>query len=161
MKPAQIMRSKPLDPPSSISKCLKSLKTVQKVDPLLSRLWDDWEKIVGESLSLHCIPINLKNQRVTIGVSELQWSRALNFHRQSLILSFRKQGFNVRDLQVQQYSSSYSLGDRLNQNLTTWQYHPSRIDLHGISSCPACNSFTSQGEIARWGNCSLCQRNKF
>ncbi|MDG2216199.1 MAG: DUF721 domain-containing protein, partial [Synechococcus sp. cluster2_bin.235] len=43
---------------------------------------------------------------------------------------------------------------------SVWARHPSRIDVHGMASCPCCDSPAPAGEMALWGHCGFCRRLK-
>ena len=44
------------------------------------------------------------------------------------------------------------------QEAEVWGAHPSRVDVHGMATCPRCSSPAPAGEMARWGYCSFCRQ---
>ncbi|BBL86469.1 hypothetical protein PMYN1_Chma664 (chromatophore) [Paulinella micropora] len=161
MKIAPILRPAPRPSPDSIADCLIKLKETWQKDSHLIDLLADWENIAGPQIAHHCQPIGFKNQKLIVGAKESDWLQALIWNRKRLLQSLRKRGFEVRDLQIKRYHSENNRSNQISTNLLVRECNPHRGDIHGISNCPVCHCSASTGEMARWGHCSLCQRNKF
>nr|YP_002049361.1 hypothetical protein PCC_0736 [Paulinella chromatophora]ACB43151.1 hypothetical protein PCC_0736 [Paulinella chromatophora] len=161
MEPKRILRANPVTSPNAISRCLSELKQTWKANANLAALWQDWNEIVGPQLALHCQPISLRDQVLTIGASDPQWRQALQYNRQKLIGSVKNWGFEIREVRIQQHYFNKIVGSRMNEELIIWDCHPSRADIHGMVNCPTCQSPAPTGEMARWGHCGFCKRSSF
>ncbi|KGG12965.1 MULTISPECIES: DUF721 domain-containing protein [Prochlorococcus] len=142
--------------PSSLSSCLDNLQNDFKRNKRIASLWQDWPKIAGKDLSLHCKPLSINRGVLTIGASHPQWIQALIFNKTQLLAALKAKGHEVKSLKIQ---SHYVIkADEKQTEQTIWKNHPSRIDIHGIKTCVYCNRPSPAGEISLWGKCSLCRR---
>ncbi len=141
---------------SSLENCLETLKIDWKKNKNISSIWHDWPKIVGENLANNCRPINLSHGILIIGASHPQWLQALTYNRHQLLASLRAQGHSIKDLRVQHLHRVSKKKHEDEKEL--WEKHPSRIDIHGTSTCEICGSPSPLGEIKLWGRCGFCRQ---
>ena len=143
-----------------ISSCIESVKSNwQKRSDSIAGLWQDWSKITGEPLASNCRPISLRRKILTIGANHPQWLQALKYNRNQLLARLKAKGYEIRDLRIQQYHPS-SAKKQLESESSIWARHPSRIDVHGMSTCKVCSSPAPAGEMGLWGMCGFCRRQK-
>ena len=143
-------------PVQPLVECLESLRSSWRKEGSMAALWQDWPQLAGSPLSDHCRPLNLIRGVLTVGARHPQWRQALQYSKPQLLAAVRSAGHPVRDLRIQQYHPSSS--SALETEESVWARHPSRIDIHGMSSCPCCKSPAPAGEMALWGHCGFCRR---
>ena len=118
---------------------------------------ENWSILAGEQLSKNCIPIRLQKDVLFVGAEHPQWRQALIYNRMKLLASIKAAGHKVKDIKVQQYHPPKNQESEESE-LSVWERHPSRIDVHGIAICPCCDNPAPAGEMALWGNCGFCRR---
>ena len=144
--------------PEQLKNCLGSLQRDWRRDDHLAALWQDWPSIAGAHLSPHCRPLALQRGILTVGASHPQWRQALQYNRPQLLSALTRAGHAVRDLRIQQHHAIAS--QKLEDEATIWARHPSRIDVHGMGTCPSCQRPAPNGEIKLWDHCGFCHRQK-
>jgi len=143
---------------SSLSSCLEEIKTDwKKKQNNVAGLWQEWSQIAGEPLASNCRPLSLRRGNLVVGASHPQWLQALLYNRMKLLASLRSKGYEIRDIRIQQYHS-VALEINKESEISIWERHPSRVDIHGITKCANCSSPTPSGEMALWGMCMFCRR---
>ena len=145
-------------PAAPLSGCLDDLQRRWQQGGHLAALWQRWPQIAGPQLAPHCRPLRLQGGVLSVGAAPGPWLQALQYNRHQLLAALRVHGFELRDLRVERalpLPQSAADGAAVEQ---AWQCHPSRVDVHGLATCPACGSPAPAGEMARWGHCSFCRR---
>ena len=143
---------------SSVYSCLEKIKIDwKKKANNIASLWQEWSQIAGEPLASNCRPISFRRGNLVIGASHPQWLQALLYNRMKLLASLRSKGYEIKDIRIQQYHS-VPLRKNEESEVSIWERHPSRADVHGITKCTNCNSPTPSGEMALWGMCVFCRR---
>ena len=140
----------------SISGCLKDIRLKWSKNNHLGSLIKDWEKIAGKQLASNSNPISLRKGLLVVGASHPQWRQALIYNRLQLLSALNASGHPIKEIRIQQHHPS-KINTIKNEKIY-WNKHPSRIDIHGISKCKACNCPAPEGEIKLWGKCSFCRR---
>ena len=143
-------------PISNLSRCLNEIKGHWQKEGSLGGIWTDWEKIAGVQLAANCVPIKLYRGILFVGASHPQWRQALQYTRPQLIAALRAAGHQIQDLRIQQHHPEKK--QSLESEATIWARHPSRIDVHGLTTCKSCKSPAPLGEMALWGKCGFCRR---
>ncbi len=150
-------------PPASASplaSCLTQLQGEWRTAGNLAALWQAWPKIAGPQLAPHCRPLSLRSGRLAVGASHPQWLQALRYNRHQLLGALRGAGFSVRDLTIQLHYPAAGQTSGALSEAAIWAAHPSRVDVHGLGTCPKCGRPAPKGEMGRWGHCSFCQRHE-
>ena len=150
-------------PPASASplvSCLAQLQGEWRAAGNLAALWQAWPKIAGPQLAPHCRPLSLRSGRLAVGASHPQWLQALRYNRHQLLGALRGAGFSVRDLTIQLHYPAAGQTSGALSEAAIWAAHPSRVDVHGLGTCPGCGRPAPKGEMGRWGHCSFCQRHE-
>ena len=93
-----------------------------------------------------------------MGAAPGPWLQALQYNRHQLLGALRANGFTVRDIRLEQHHPSAAVPPGRQQEEEVWSGHPSRVDVHGMATCPRCTSPAPAGEMARWGHCSFCRQ---
>ena len=150
----------PRPPAQGLASLLEQLQRHWRSDGHLAALWQAWPRIAGPDLAQHCRPLRLQGRRLTVGASNPQWLQALRFNRHQLLGSLRAAGFNVQEIQVQKHHAPELPPPGSVQEAADWSHHPSRVDIHGLATCPGCRRPSPAGELQRWGHCSFCQRER-
>ncbi|MCX5945759.1 MAG: DUF721 domain-containing protein [Cyanobacteria bacterium] len=143
---------------SPLSSCLDRLQGEWRSVGHLAALWQAWPKIAGPQLAPHCRPLSLRAGRLAVGASHPQWLQALRYNRHQLLGALRGAGFTVRDLTIQLHYPDALPTQAALSEAAIWAVHPSRVDVHGLGTCPDCGRPAPNGEMLRWGHCSFCQR---
>ena len=156
LKGLELLQSAAPAPAEQLKTCLDSLREDWQQNGHLAGLWQDWSRIAGTRLAPHCRPLALQRGVLTIGASHPQWRQALRYNRPQLLAALRGAGHPVRDLKIQQHHASATL--TADDEQTIWGRHPSRIDVHGLGTCPTCQRPSPQGEIDLWSFCGFCRR---
>jgi predicted nucleic acid-binding Zn ribbon protein len=150
----------PRPPAQGLAAVLERLQRQWQSEGHLAALWQAWPRIAGPQLAQHCRPLRLQGRRLTVGASHPQWLQALRFNRHQLLGSLRAAGFAVQEIQIQQHHAPAQPRPGSVQEAEDWARHPSRVDVHGLISCPGCRRPSPAGELQRWGHCSFCQRER-
>jgi len=150
----------PPPPAQGLAAVLTELQRHWRNDGHLAALWQAWPRIAGPQLAQHCRPLRLQGRRLTVGASHPQWLQALRFNRHQLLGALQGAGFAVQEIQIQQHHPGELPPPGSQQEAGSWALHPSRVDVHGMTSCPSCRRPTPAGELQRWGHCSFCQRER-
>jgi predicted nucleic acid-binding Zn ribbon protein len=148
----------PRPPASPLSDCLGDLQRCWQQGGHLAALWQAWPRACGPQLAPHCRPLRLQGGLLTVGAAPGPWLQALQYNRHQLLAALRVAGFTLRDLRIEQARPLTDAGADGAAVQQAWNCHPSRADVHGMATCPACGSPAPAGEMARWGHCSFCRR---
>lgn len=148
----------PRPPASGLASCLRELEQRWQQGGHLAALWQAWPRIAGTQLAPHCRPLRLHSGLLTVGAAPGPWLQALQYNRHQLLGALRAQGFAVRDLRFEQHHPSAAAPPGRLQEAEVWNAHPSRVDVHGMATCPCCGSPAPAGEMARWSHCSFCRQ---
>jgi len=151
----------PVRPPASpLAACLETLQQQWRQEGQIAALWQAWPTIAGPQLAPHCRPLQLQGDLLTVGAVPGPWLQALQYNRHQLLGALRASGFRLRDLRFRQLHPTDlpPAGSVLEEQV--WALHPSRVDVHGLADCPACGRPAPAGEMARWGHCSFCRRQR-
>ena len=126
----------------------------------LSKLNENWEKLIGLELSRKCKPLKIEQKNLTIVVNHPQWRQALIYNKHKLKDSIIRFGINLNEIKIiQDYEVNYLDKKDINAK-TIWENHPIRIRNNNMVICKICNSPAPKGEISRWGKCTFCWRKK-
>jgi len=150
----------PPAPAQGLGAVLAELRRHWQSDGHLAALWQAWPRIAGPQLAQHCRPLRLQGRRLTVGASHPQWLQALRFNRHQLLGALQGAGFAVQEIQIKQHHPVELPPPGSQQEAGSWAQHPSRVDVHGMTSCPCCRRPSPAGELQRWGHCSFCQRER-
>ena len=142
--------------PASLSNCLNYIKLDWEKDQTIAALWRDWPQIAGTKLAANSTPLTFQRGILTIGVLHPQWIQAVMFNRNQLLAALKAEGHKVKDLRIKQHHPQKKLERK--SELSIWNQHPSRYDIHGKKNCPICNTPSPAGEIALWKKCGFCRR---
>ncbi len=156
IKQGGILRESLPEKASSLASCLDDLKTKWQKKPGIAGLWQDWPIVAGSQLAKNCRPLSFHRGVLVVGASHPQWLQALQYNRSQLIASLRAAGHKIRDLRIQKYHPSKTKHEESLESI--WARHPSRIDVHGLTTCNLCGSPAPTGEMALWGKCGFCKR---
>ncbi len=151
----------PAAPATPLSRCLGQIERRWKQEGHLASLWLAWPQLVGPQLAPHCRPLSLRGGTLLVGAAAGPWLQALQYNRHRLLGSLRGAGFAVRELRVQQQLPLALPAPAAEIEAASWAAHPSRVDVHGMVTCPCCARPAPAGELERWGRCSFCQRDRF
>ena len=144
--------------PESLKNCLDDFKKTWVDLNTLSKINENWTKLVGLELSKECEPLNFEKKILTIRVNNPQWRQALFYSKHKLKEKIYKVGIDLNEIKiVQNYEIKNSILNSMDAKLI-WEKHPSRIKVDNMSKCKICNCPTPKGEILRWGKCSFCWR---
>ncbi|NDC15193.1 MAG: DUF721 domain-containing protein [Synechococcaceae bacterium WB9_2_170] len=143
---------------SGLASCLKGLEQQWQQGGHLAALWQAWPKIAGPQLAPHCRPLRLQGGLLTVGAAPGPWLQALQYNRHQLLGALRAAGFQLRDLRIEQHHRGPVATAGGLEEAEVWAHHPSRVDVHGMGSCPSCGSPAPAGEVNLWGHCSFCRR---
>jgi hypothetical protein len=148
----------PRPPASGLASCLRELEQRWRQGGHLAALWQAWPRIAGAQLAPHCRPLRLHSGLLTVGAGPGPWLQALQYNRHQLLGALRAHGFTVRDLRLEQHHPSAAVPPGGVQTMEVWNAHPSRVDVHGMATCPCCGSPAPGGEMGLWGHCSFCRQ---
>ena len=70
--------------PRSIQNCLDDFKKSWKDLDKLTKLDENWEKLIGKELSQACKPLKIEQKTLTIAVNHPQWRQALIYNKHRL-----------------------------------------------------------------------------
>ena len=138
--------------------CLDDFKKSWEDLDKLSKLNENWEKLIGLELSRACKPLKIEQKTLTITVNHPQWRQALIYNKHTLKESINRFGINLNEIKIKQNYEVKTL-DKIEMNAKkVWENHPSRIKNNNMVICKICNSPAPKGEISRWGECTFCWR---
>ena len=144
--------------PSSIRNCLNDFKKSWEDLDKLSKLNENWEKLIGLQLSKSCKPLKIEQKTLFIAVNHPQWRQELIYYKHRLKERISKFGINLNEIKIiQNYEDKNSNKNDLNAKIV-WENHPSRIKNNNMVICKICNSPAPMGELSRWGKCTFCWR---
>ena len=138
--------------------CLEDFKKSWEDLDKLSKLNENWEKLIGSELSKACKPLKIEQKALTIAVNHPQWRQALIYNKHKLKESFSRFGVNLNEIKIIQNYEVRTLDRKEMDAKIVWENHPSRIKNNNMVVCKICNSPTPKGEILRWGKCTFCWR---
>lgn len=150
----------PRPPASPLAACLESVQQQWRQEGRLAALWQAWPAIAGPQLAPHCRPLQWQGDLLTVGAAPGPWLQALQYNRHQLLGALRGAGFALRDLRLRQLHVTPLPPPASAEEAQVWALHPSRVDVHGLADCPACGRPAPAGEMARWGHCSFCRRQR-
>lgn len=148
----------PRPPLERLATQLETLRRHWQQQGSLAGLWQAWPRLAGPQLAPHCRPLRLLRGCLSVGAAPGPWLQALQYNRHQLLGAVRAAGFPVRELRVEQHHVTPLPTSGSEEEAAAWCRHPSRVDLHGMASCPRCTSPAPAGEIRLWGHCSFCRR---
>ena len=138
--------------------CLDDFKKSWEDLDKLSKLNENWKKLIGLELSRACRPLKIEQKRLTIAVNHPQWRQALIYNKHRLLETIRSFGINLNEIKVIQNYEVEILNKKENNPKQVWENHPIRIKNNNMVICKLCNSPAPKGEISRWGKCTFCWR---
>ena len=144
--------------PSSIQSCLDDFKKSWDDLDKLSRINQNWEKLIGLELFKTCKPLKIEQKTLTIAVNHPQWRQALIYNKHRLKESISRLGINLHEIRIIQNYEVNTLDRKEINAKIIWENHPSRIKNKRMLICKICKSPTPEGEISRWGKCTFCWR---
>ena len=153
-----LLQPAPRAPAEALAGCLESLQQRWQREAHLAALWQAWPRLAGAQLAPHCRPLRLQARVLTVGATPGPWLQALQYHRHQLLAAVRAAGFELRDLRIEQHHAAANAAPGGQAEAQTWARHPSRVDVHGLATCPRCGSPAPAGEMALWGHCSFCRQ---
>lgn len=145
-------------PATALAQCLDSLQQQWQRQGNLGALWQRWRTLAGPQLAPHCRPLRLQGSVLTVGAAPGPWLQALQYNRHQLLGSLRAAGFAVREIRLSQHHPAAPPPLAGEETAGAWARHPSRVDVHGMATCPGCHCPAPAGEMALWGTCSFCRR---
>ena len=143
---------------SSMRNCIDNFKKSWEDLDKLSKLNENWEKLIGLELSRACKPLKIEQKNLTIIVNDPQWRQALIYNKHTLKESISGYGINLNEIKIKQNYEVKTLDKKEVNAKTVWEKHPSRIKNNNMVICKICNSPAPKGEISRWGKCTFCWR---
>ena len=138
--------------------CLNNFKKSWEDLDKLSKLNENWEKIIGLELSRACKPLMFEQKILTIAVNHPQWRQALIYNKHTLKETISRIGINLNEIKIIQNYEVKSLATNEMHAKNVWENHPSRIKNNNMVICKLCNAPAPKGEISRWGKCTFCWR---
>tara|TARA_Y100000991_G_C21873972_1_gene306415 strand:- start:134 stop:568 length:435 start_codon:yes stop_codon:yes gene_type:complete len=138
--------------------CLDDLKKSWVDLDKLSKVNENWEKLIGLELSKECKPLKIEQRTLTIAVNHPQWRQALIYNKHRLKDSINRYGINLNEIKIIQNYEVKGLDDKEINAKEAWKHHPSRIKNNNMVTCKICNCPAPKGEISRWGKCTFCWR---
>ena len=145
-------------PATALARCLEAVEQSWKRSGNLGALWQRWPQLAGARLAPHCRPLRLSGSTLTVGAPPGPWLQALQYNRHQLLANLRAAGFPIRTIRFEQHQPGTLPARAALLEADSWARHPSRVDVHGMATCPRCQAPAPTGEMARWGHCSFCRR---
>ena len=143
---------------NSLQTCLNELKKSWKDLDKLSKLNENWEKVIGLELSKQCKPLKIEKKILTVAVNHPQWRQALTYNKHKLKETIDKLGIYLDEIKIIQNYEAITINKKDINPKSVWDNHPNRIINQNTIACKFCNSPTPEGEILRWGKCTFCWR---
>ena len=147
--------------PQSLQNCLDDFKKSWEDYYKLSKINENWEKVIGLQLSKECKPLKVEQKILTIAVNHPQWRQALIYNKHRLKGTISRLGISLNEIKIIQNYEDKTLNRNALHTKIIWENHPSRIINNNMIICKYCNSPTPKGELSRWGKCSFCWRNDY
>ena len=144
--------------PSSIRNCLYDFKKSWEDLDKLSKLNENWEKLVGLELSKSCKPLKIEQKSLIIAVNHPQWRQELIYYKHKLKERINKFGINLDEIKITQNYEVKTSNKKDENAKIVWENHPCRIKNNNMAICNICNSPAPKGELSRWGKCTFCWR---
>ena len=144
--------------PSSMKNCLDNFTKSWEGLNKISKLNENWEKLIGLELSKECKPLKIEQNILFIVVNHPQWRQALIYNKHRLKESISKFGINLNEIKIIQNYEVRTLNKKEMNANKVWENHPSRIKKDNMVICRICNNPAPKGEISRWGQCIFCWR---
>ena len=144
--------------PYSIQHCLDDFKKSWKDLDKLSKLKENWGKLIGLELSRTCKPLRIDQKTLIIVANHPQWRQALIYNKHKLKETINRFGVNLIEIKIIQNYEVKTLESKETNAKLVWENHPSRIKNNNMVICKVCNSPAPIGEISRWGKCTFCWR---
>ena len=138
--------------------CIDDLKKSWEDLDKLSKLSENWKKLIGLELSRKCQPLKIEQKILTIAVNHPQWRQALIYNKHQLKETINRFGVNLNEIKIIQNYEVKNLARTDTNAKVVWENHPSRIKNNNMVICKICNSPAPKGEILRWGKCTFCWR---
>ena len=144
--------------PESLRNCLDNFKKSWEDLEKLSKISDNWRKLIGIELFKECKPLKIEKKILIIAVNHPQWRQALIYNKHRLKERIEKIGIQLNEIKIiQNYELKAGNINTTNAKLV-WDQHPSRVSKNNMSLCKICHCPTPKGEISRWGKCTFCWR---
>ncbi|MFM7547388.1 MAG: DUF721 domain-containing protein [Cyanobacteriota bacterium] len=150
----------PPPPAVPLANCLENLRRTWQREGNLAALWQAWPDLAGPQLAPHCRPLRLQGGCLSLGAAPGPWLQALQYNRHQLLGAIRAAAFPVRELRIEQDHAGPLPPPGSSEAEQVWRQHPSRVDLHGMGTCPRCSCPAPAGEIRLWGHCGFCRRHE-
>ena len=147
--------------PQSLQNCLDDFKKSWEDFYKLSKINENWEKVIGLELSSECKPLKIEQKILTIAVNHPQWRQALIYNKHRLKETISRLGISLKEIKIIQNDEDKTSNSNDLLTKFVWENHPSRITNNNMIICKFCNSPTPRGELSRWGKCSFCWRNDY
>ena len=144
--------------PLSIRNCLNDFKKSWDELDKLSKLNENWKKLIGPELYGACKPLKIDQKTLTISVNHPQWRQALIYNRHRLKEAICRFGINLNEIKIIQNYEVKTLDQKEFNAKKVWENHPNRIKNNNMIICKKCNIPAPKGEISRWGECTFCWR---
>ena len=144
--------------PQSLRNCLDNFKKSWGDLDKLSKISENWRKLVGLELFKECKPLKIDNKILTIAVNHPQWRQALIYNKHRLKERIDKIGINLSEIKIIQNYECKNVNIKSKNAKIVWDEHPIRVNKNNMSICKFCNCPTPNGEISRWGKCTFCWR---
>ena len=144
--------------PQSLRNCLDDFKKSWEDLDKLSKINENWRKLVGIELFEECKPLKIDKKILTIAVNQPQWRQALIYNKHRLKERIKKIGINLNEINIIQNYELKTTNIKITNTKSDWDQHPSRVNKNNIEFCKICNCPTPKGEISRWGKCTFCWR---
>ena len=102
--------------------CLDDFKKSWKDLDKLSKLNENWEKLIGLELSKACKPLKIEQKILTIVVNHPQWRQALIYHKHRLKESISGFGINLKEIKIIQNYEVKTLDEKEMDSKTAVSY---------------------------------------
>ncbi|MDC3094343.1 DUF721 domain-containing protein, partial [Prochlorococcus sp. AH-716-M10] len=80
--------------------CIDNFKKSWKDLDKLSKLNENWEKLIGMELSKACQPLKIEQKTLIIAVNHPQWRQALIYNKHRLKESISRFGINLNEIKI-------------------------------------------------------------
>ena len=146
--------------PQKLKNCLNDFKKSWIEFDQISKIYENWNKIIGQELSRECKPLKIERNFLIVRVNHPQWRQALIYNKHIIKNNIaRRIKINLDEIRIIQSYEERKLQKKEDAYLV-WENHPSRIKKSNLVSCEICNCPSPKGEILRWGKCTFCWRKK-
>ena len=86
--------------PQSLQHCLKDFKKSWEDLEKISKINENWKKLIGLELYEECKPLKIEKQTLTIAVNNPQWRQALIYNKHSLKERINKFGIKLNEIRI-------------------------------------------------------------